>query len=166
MKKLVVMFLTILLGLGFSFSPTSVKAESVNSGNFVDVDSSSADLYNSNGDNLGRKVPKNSTWYLGKTISIKNTDYYQIATDEYLSSKDSYTYSNRPEVIKVSSTDGDVPLYDHNFVQLSDVALAPGTSWYSDRVIFTPDGMPFVRVATDEYVGMWYIMQQEFSAKL
>lgn len=167
MKKLVVMFLTLLLGLSFSFLPaTSVKAQSVDSGEFIDIDSTSAELYNSNGEEIGKKVPKGSVWYLGKTISIKNTDYYQVATDEYVSSKDSYVYRNRPEVIKVSSTDGDVPLFDHNFVQLSNVALAPGTSWYSDRVIFTPDGMPFVRVATDEYVGMWYIMEQKFSAKL
>lgn len=166
MKKLVVMFLTLLLGLGFSFLPTSVKAQSVSSGYFVDVDSSSAELYNSDGDEIGRTVPKNSIWRLGKTISIKNTDYYQVASNEFISSKDGYTYRNRPEVIKVSSTDGDVPLFDHNFVQLSNVALAPGTSWYSDRVIFTPDGMPFVRVATDEYVGMWYITEQKFSARI
>jgi len=164
-RKLIVTFLVALLGLTFSFLPIqSVKAESVTSGYFVDVSSRSAELYNSSGDKLGESEPENSDWYLGRTVTINGTDYYQIGADEYLSSKDSYMYRDRPEVIKVTP-DEDVPVYNHNFVESSNVALAPDTSWYSDRVISTPDGMPFVRVATDEYVGMWYVVQQSFTEK-
>lgn len=165
-RKIIVAFFVILLGLGLSFLPTqSVKAESVTSGYFVDVSAHSAKLYNSSGDTLGKSVSKNSDWYLGKTISIKGKDYFQIASNEYLSSDDSYVYRNRPEVIRVD-TGENVPVYNHNFEESDSVALAPGTYWYSDRVIFTPDGMPFVRVSTDEYVGMWDIIQQSFTQRL
>ncbi|APU72038.1 hypothetical protein LCR01_07030 [Companilactobacillus crustorum] len=164
-RKVMVVVFVILLGIGFSFLPSqSVKAESVSSGHFVDVSSRSAELYDSSGSSLDKTEPKNSDWYLGKTITIKGIDYYQIGTNDYLSSKDSYVYRNRPEVIRVS-TDGDVSVYDHNFVESSKVALAPGTYWYSDRVITTAGGMPFVRVATDEYVGMWDVIQQSFTSR-
>jgi len=164
-RKVIVAFFTILLGIGFSFLPIqSVKAESVTSGYFVDVSAPSAKVYNSSGDSLGKTEPQNSCWYLVRTATINGKDYYQISTNEYLSSSDSYMYRNRPEVIRVE-TDEDVPVYNHNFVESSNVALAPGTYWRSDRVITTPDGMPFVRVATDEYVGMWNVIQQSFTEK-
>lgn len=164
-RKFVVVLFAILLGIGFSFVPAhSVKAESVTSGYFVEVSARSAELYNSSGDALGKSEPENSSWYLGRTIDIKGTDYYRIGSDEYLSSNDSYMYRDRPEVIRVA-TDSDTPVYNHNFVESSSVALAPGTYWYSDRVICTPDGMPFVRVATNEYVGMWDVIQQSFTEK-
>jgi len=164
-RRYLVAFFSILLGMAFSFLPIqSVKAESVTSGYFVDVSARSAELYNSSGDALGKTEPENSDWYLGNTISIKGTDYYRVGSNEYLSSKDSYTYRDRPEVIRVA-TDENVPIYNHNFVESSSVALAPGTYWYSDRVITTKDGMPFVRVATDEYVGMWDVIQQSFTEK-
>lgn len=165
-KSIMAALFAIILGVGFSFFPVqSVKAESVTSGYYVDVSAKSAELYNSEGQALGKSFPENSDWYLGRTIDIKGTDYYQVGTDEYLSSNDSYMYRDRPEVIKVASDEGDIPVYNYKFEQSSDVALAPGTSWYSDRVITTPDGMPFVRVATDEYVGMWQVVQQSFTSK-
>lgn len=161
-----VTLLVALLGLTFSIlSVHSVKAESVTSGNFVEVDVRSAQLYNSFGLSLGKSEPKGSDWYLGKTVTVNGNDYYQVATNEFLSSNDSFVYRNRPEVIKVSSDDGDVPVYNHNLVESTKVALAPNTSWYSDRVITTSEGMPFVRVATNEYVGMWYVIQQQFTEK-
>ncbi|AYE38927.1 hypothetical protein D1B17_09905 [Companilactobacillus zhachilii] len=164
-RKVVVAFFAILLGMGFSFLPIqSVKAESVTSGYFVDVSARSAEVYNSSGDALGKSEPENSCWVLGRTTTFDGKDYYQIGNDEYLSSSDSYMYRDRPEVIRVE-TDEDVPVYNHDFVESSCVALAPGTYWYSDRVITTPDGMPFVRVATDEYVGMWNVIQQSFTEK-
>ena len=164
-RNVIVTFLVALLGLSFSFMPVQgVKAASVTSGYFVDVSARSAELYSSTGRDLKKSEPMNSKWYLGRSIDLKGTDYYQIATNEYLSSSDSYLYRNSREVIKVSS-DGNIPVYDHNFVESSKVALAPGTSWYSDQVISTPEGMPFVRVAPNEYVGMWYVVQQSFTEK-
>jgi len=164
-KRGIVVFFIALLSIGFSFLPVqSVKAESVTSGYFVDVSARSAELYNSSGDALGKTEPENSSWYLGRTLDIKGTNYYRIGANEYLSSKDSYMYRDRPEVIKVTSGE-DVPVYDHNFVESSKVALAPSTYWYSDRVITTADGMPFVRVSTNEYVGMWDVVQQSFTEK-
>lgn len=165
-KTVLVVSLVALLAVCFSFlSVQSVEAESVTSGNFVDVSVHSAELYDSSGNVLHKTEPKNSNWYLGRTIDIDGIAYYQVGGDEYLSSKDSYKYQKRPEVIRVATDEGDIPVYDHNFVQSSEVALAPGTYWYSDQVITTEDGMPFVRVATDEYVGMWQVIQQSFTER-
>lgn len=162
-RKVIVAFLAALLGISISILPSQdIKAESVSQGYYVDVSARSAQLYNRAGKGLGKFEPQNSDWYLGKTIDINGTNYYQVATNEYLSSNDSYLYRNRSEVIRVS-TSGNVPVYNHNFVESSKLALAPGTYWYSDRIITTPDGMPFVRVAPDEYVGMWYVIQQSFT---
>lgn len=164
-KKLLIAFFSILLSIGFSFlSVQRVKAESVSSGHFVEVSTKTAELYNYTGKDLYQSEPKKSDWILGQTIDLKGIDYYQVGKDEYLSSKDSYPYRNRPEVIRVSK-DSNVSVYDHNFVESSDVALAPGTYWYSDRIITTSDGMPFARVATDEYVGMWDVIQQSFTQR-
>ncbi|KRK82527.1 hypothetical protein FC78_GL002537 [Companilactobacillus bobalius DSM 19674] len=154
--------LVALMSFTFSIlSLQSVKAESVTNGSYVEVDVNKAELYNSLGRKLGVYEPKNSDWYLGKTIEISGKDFYQVATDEYLSENDSYVYHNRPEVITLTK-DSDVPVYNSKLVESTSVTLAPGTSWYSDRVIYASGGMPFVRVATDEYVGMWYVVQQKF----
>lgn len=162
-RRFLVVILTILLGVGFSLVPIqSVEAKSVTSGYFVDVSANPAKIYDAAGHATGESEPLNSCWYLGRTATINGQDFYQIATNEYLSSSDSFIYRNRPEVIRVE-TDEDVPVYDHNFVESDKVALAPGTYWYSDTVITTSEGMPFVRVAPDEYVGMWNVIQQSFT---
>lgn len=165
-RKVIVAFLVALMSFTFSIlSVQSVKAESVTKGSYVEVYAKKAELYSSSGRRLGIYEPKNSDWYLGNTIKISGKDFYQVATDEYLSSDDSYVYHNRPEIITVSN-DGDVPVYNSKLVESTEVALGPGTSWYSDRIIYASGGMPFVRVATDEYVGMWYVVQQKFTQRL
>ncbi|CAJ1182638.1 hypothetical protein [Companilactobacillus paralimentarius] len=165
-RKLLVSVVVALMSFVFSIlSVQSVKAESVTSGSYVEVDTSKAELYNSLGRRLDIYEPKNSDWYLGKTIEISGKDFYQVATDEYLSEEDSYVYHNRPEIVTVTD-DSDVPVYNSKLVESTSVALAPGTSWYSDRVIYAAGGMPFVRVATDEYIGMWYVVQQKFVQRI
>ena len=165
-RKVIVAVLVALMSFTFSIlSLQSVKAESVTNGSYVEVDANKAELYNSLGRKLGVYEPKNSDWYLGKTIEISGKDFYQVATDEYLSETDSYVYHNRPEVITLTK-DSDVPVYNSKLVESTSVALAPGSSWYSDRVIYASGGMPFVRVATDEYVGMWYVVQQKFVQRI
>lgn len=165
-RKVLVGIVAALMSFAFSIlSIQSVKAESITSGSYVEVDTSKAELYNSFGRKLGIYEPKKSDWYLGKTIEISGKDFYQVATDEYLSEDDSYVYHNRPEVITLTE-DSDVPVYNSKLVESTSAALAPGTSWYSDRVIYASGGMPFVRVATDEYVGMWYVVQQKFVQRI
>lgn len=165
-RKLLVSVVVALMSFVFSIlSVQSVKAESVTSGSYVEVDTSKAELYNSLGRRLDIYEPKNSDWYLGKIIEISGKDFYQVATDEYLSEEDSYVYHNRPEIVTVTD-DSDVPVYNSKLVESTSVALAPGTSWYSDRVIYAASGMLFVRVATDEYIGMWYVVQQKFVQRI
>ncbi|WP_201307885.1 hypothetical protein [Companilactobacillus farciminis] len=72
-------------------------------------------------------------------------------------------------VIKVQSLDGKdkaVNVYDHNLVQKSDVSLASGTKWATDTVINTSNGMPFLRVAPDQYVAMYDVVEQTFKATI
>lgn len=84
-RKVIVTFLVTLMSFAFFISFTqSVKATSLNSGNYVEMDVNKAELYNSLGRSLDAYELKNSDWQLGKTITISGRDFYQVATDEYL----------------------------------------------------------------------------------
>ncbi|MQS75900.1 hypothetical protein FHL06_05810 [Lactobacillus halodurans] len=148
---------------------TDVNAQSVSQGNYAQVSSDEAQLYNQNGDKINVALQKNSTWKAAKTQSINGTDYFQVAPNQFLSSKDGFAYKNRQMTIKVQSLDGAdkaVKVYDHNLVQKTDVSLAPNSKWATDTVINTSNGMPFLRVAPDEYVAMYDVVEQQFKATI
>lgn len=170
MKKSILFLVCALLGVGGSLvSTTDVNAESVSKGNFAQVSSEEAPVYDQNGNATDVALQKDSTWQVSKTQSINGTDYFQVAPNQFLSAKDSFAYKNRRMVIKVQSLDGKdkaVNVYDHNLVQKSDVSLASGTKWATDTVINTSNGMPFLRVAPDQYVAMYDVVEQTFKATI
>lgn len=170
MKKSMLFLVCALLGVGGSLaSATDVNAESVSKGNFAQVSSEQAPVYDQNGDTTNVALQKDSKWKVSSTKDIDGTTYFQVATNQYLSSKDSFAYKNRRMIIKVQSIDGKdaaVKVYDHNLVQKSDVSLASGTKWATDTVINTSNGMPFLRVASDQYVPMYDVVEQTFKATI
>ena len=170
MKKSLLFLVCALLGVGGSLATTTdVNAESVSKGNFAQVSSEEAPVYDQNGNATDVALQKDSTWQVAKTQNINGTDYFQVAPNQFLSSKDSFAYKNRRMVIKVQSLDGKdkaVNVYDHNLVQKSDVSLASGTKWATDTVINTSNGMPFLRVAPDQYVAMYDVVEQTFKATI
>lgn len=173
MKKSILFLVLALLGTGSAVtaatnSVTDVNAQSVTQkGNYAQVSSNQAQLYNQNGDKTDVALQKDSTWKVAKTQSINGSDYFQVAPNQFLSTKDSFAYKNRRMTIKVQSIDGAdkaVNVYDHNLVQKTDVSIASGSKWATDTVINTSNGMPFLRIAPDEYVAMYDVVEQSFSA--
>ena len=59
-----------------------------------------------------------------------------------------------------------VNVYDHNLVQRNDVQLAADSKWATDTEINYSNGVPFLRVAPDEYVAMYDVVEQSFSATI
>ncbi|WP_125715059.1 SLAP domain-containing protein [Companilactobacillus kedongensis] len=165
-KTIVALMLIVLLTLSFSSLTNVAKAESVTQPGYdAEVTSSnSATLYNSSGDVLKYGLAHGSDWKVGSTLNINGTNYYEVSTGAYLSSKDSYLYQNRPEIIR-DDMDSSTPVYTYNFNQISNVALKPDTYWYSDRVIYS-GSIPYVRVATDEFVCMTDVTQESFTEYL
>lgn len=146
MKKSILFLVCALLGTGSAVttaatSVTNVSAQSVTQkGNYAQVSSDQAPVYDQSGDRTNVSLQKNSTWQVAKTQSINGTDYFQVASNEYLSSKDGFAYKKRPMIIKVQSLDGaneSVKVYDHNLVQKKDVSVASGTKWATDTEINT-----------------------------
>lgn len=165
MKKGTVITASLLL-LGFSsLYCSTVEASSVTEPhNYAEVSSDNAELYDSTGNSIERSLPYGSDWLVGRILNGKeSTSLYRVGLDEYLSSKDSFLYKKRPEVIEVSDPSGKVPVYNHDFVESSEVALETNTYWYSDTVIYTAAGMPFARVAPDEYVPFYEVISQSFT---
>ncbi|KRK65221.1 hypothetical protein FC72_GL001597 [Companilactobacillus tucceti DSM 20183] len=165
-KTIAALMLIVLLTLSFSSLTNVAKAESVTQPGYdAEVTSStSATLYNSSGDVLKYGLAHGSDWKVGSTLNINGTDYYEVSTGAYLSSKDSYLYQNRPEVIR-DELDSNTPVYTYNFEPISNVALKPDTYWYSDRVIYS-GSIPYVRVSTDEFVCLTDVTQQIFTEYL
>lgn len=175
MKKSILFLVCALLGTGSALtaatsSVTDVNAQSVTQkGNFAQVSADQAQLYDKDGNKLDVALQKDSTWQVAKTQSISGTDYFQVAPNEFLSTKDSFAYKNRRMIIKVQSIDGAdkaVNVYDHNLVQKTDVSIASGSKWVTDTEINMSNGMPFLRIAPDEYVAMYDVVEQTFSANI
>jgi len=175
MKKSILFLVCALLGTGSALttaatSVTNVNAQSVTQkGNYAQVSSDQAQLYDQNGNKTNVALQKDSTWQVAKTQSINGSDYFQVAPNQFLSKKDSFAYKNRRMTIKIQSIDGAdkaVNVYDHNLVQKSDVSIESGSKWATDTVINTSNGMPFLRIAPDEYVAMYDVVEQSFKANI
>jgi len=175
MKKTILLLACALLSAGSAVataasSATDVNAQSVTQkGNYAQVSSEQAQLYDQNGNKTDAALAKDSTWKVGQTQEINGDSYFEVATNTYLSSKDGFAYKNRPMTIKVQSLDGadkDVNVYDHNLKQRNDVQLASDTKWATDTEINYSNGVPFLRVAPDQYVAMFDVVEQSFNATI
>lgn len=165
-KKTIISMVVSLILLGFSsMNYSTVKAESVTqAGYYAEITSDPAQLYSSTGSNLNESLPYKSDWKVGKILDgSDNTKLYLVGGNEYLSSKESYLYQKRPEVIGVADSSGKVPVFNYNFEESSEVALKSNTYWYSDTVIYNSSGMPFARVATNEYVPFYEVDSESFT---
>ncbi|MBL3531382.1 SLAP domain-containing protein [Companilactobacillus zhachilii] len=172
MKKTILLLACALLGTvaTAASSVTDVNAQSVTQkGTYAQVSSDVAQVYDKDGNKTDVALDKNSTWQVAKTQSINGSDYYQVSTNGFLSTKDSFAYKNRRMTIKVQSLDGsdkNVNVYDHNLVQRNDIQLAPNSKWATDTEINYSNGVPFLRVAPDQYVAMYDVVEQSFSATI
>lgn len=168
MKKTIALLVCALLGGSFAAtaSTTNVSAQSVTKGNYAQVTDNTT-IYDQNGNKTDIALEKDSTWKVNQLVKINGNEYFQVAPNQFLSTNDSFAYKKRQMTIKVqSSDDSPIRVYDHNLKQRTDVSLASGTKWYSDSAIYTSQGMPFLRVATDQYVAMFDVTEQQFKASI
>jgi len=173
MKKSILFLICTLFGssMALAGATTNVNAQSVSSKeNYAQVTAeTAASVYDQNGTKTDIALQKDSTWQVAKAVSINGTDYFQIAPNEFLSTKDSFGYKKRQMTIKVQSSDASdssVRVYDHNLVQKNDISIANGTRWFSDSAIYTSQGMPFLRIGPDQYVSMTDVSEQQFKATI
>lgn len=168
MKKTIALLVCALLGGSFAAtaSTTNVSAQSVTKGNYAQVTDNTT-IYDQNRNKTDIALEKDSTWKVNQLVKINGNEYFQVAPNQFLSTNDSFAYKKRQMTIKVqSSDDSPIRVYDHNLKQRTDVSLASGTKWYSDSAIYTSQGMPFLRVATDQYVAMFDVTEQQFKASI
>lgn len=114
-----------------------------------------AAVYDINGDPVGKTLPVGSDWKIDLQNNLSKGTFYRVATDEYLSANDVRVYQNTisyPENKDITTRPGrPAGLYDHNGQYISERALGPNTSWYTDE--FCDIGhIGYYRVSTDEFV--------------
>lgn len=115
-----------------------------------------ATIYSDSGSPIGKTLPYGSDWKIGYQINLAGGTFYEVGSGEFVSASDVRPYQNtiNYKVSRVITTRSGAParLYDSNGQLIGSRALAPNTSWYTDR--FSDIGMMgFYRVATNEYVS-------------
>lgn len=117
----------------------------------VTVTSSSAQLYDINGNKISASLNQGTSWKTDNERYIGDSVYYRVSTNGYVNSNDVYLYKPINEVIKAMG-DKPVVLYNNQgqLIKNSNRALAPGSTWRTDRVI-TVDHISYYRVSTNEF---------------
>ncbi|APU70615.1 hypothetical protein LCR01_07280 [Companilactobacillus crustorum] len=108
-------------------------------------------IYNNKGKlNKDVVLSEGSSWIIDKTVTIDGSEYYRVATDEYVKASDVYKYTPQQTV---ATTNGKnvTPVYNSKGQLIIDQALDTNTPWYTDRIA-TIKGDKMYRVATDEWI--------------
>lgn len=117
----------------------------------VTVISNSAQLYDINGNKISASLNEGTSWQTDNERYIGNEVSYRVSTDGYVNSSDVYLYKPIDEVIQAMG-DKPVVLYNNQgqLIKNSSRALAPGSTWRTDRII-TVDHISYYRVSTNEF---------------
>ncbi|WP_225420958.1 SLAP domain-containing protein [Companilactobacillus keshanensis] len=117
----------------------------------VTVISNSAQLYNINGEKISASLNNGTSWKTDNERYIGNEVYYRVSSNGYVNSSDVYLYKPINDVIKAMG-DKPVVLYNNQgqLIKNSNRALAPGSTWRTDRII-TVDHVSYYRVSTNEF---------------
>lgn len=114
-----------------------------------------ARLYTRDGNLVrNRALQSNTPWLVGKIVQINGTTFYQVATNEYLSSNDSALNGSNlaTSTLKAKVVLGRSQLYNDqtNSVEGSHT-LGNGTEWKVGRVIVNKNNQVFVQVSPHEF---------------
>lgn len=108
-------------------------------------------IYDKNGKlNKDAVLSEGSSWIIDKSLTINGSEYYRVATNEYVKASDVYKYT---PLQTVATTNGKnlTPVYNTKGQLIIDRALDTNTPWYTDRSA-TIKGQKMYRVATDEWI--------------
>jgi len=106
-------------------------------------------LVDSNGKTLSYQLAPNTGWKYDKIVTINGADYYQVATDEFLSVASSVPFTPVTAPTNVNITQKS-PIYNSQGQSLK-TTLPKGTSWATDGCAII-NGVKMYRVATDEWI--------------
>lgn len=107
-----------------------------------------------NGKDTGVVLPAGSSWQLGKLVTINGNNYYQVATNEYVSAIVMKTNNVSSNIIPVNTvitlSANEVSLFDDN-ANATGRSLPVNSSWQVDQVKVIGTNR-YYRVATNEWV--------------
>lgn len=109
-----------------------------------------AQLYDDNGNELGKELLSNSNWYTDQKKTVNGTTYYRVATNTWVKDSDVYIYFEQPTYVR-TYLDSYKTLINSQEKSVTNRALQAGSDWYSDRYAYF-DGAKYYRVATNEWV--------------
>lgn len=125
-----------------------------------------AHLYTKDGTLItNRGLGTNTPWLVGQTVQINGTTFYQVATNEYLSSKDSTlntSTNTSSSTLKGKVVLGVSQLFNDqtNSVESNNI-LGNNTEWNIGRIIVNKYNQVFVQVSSHEYAdGSTMLFQQ------
>lgn len=108
-------------------------------------------IYDKNGKlNNDVVLSEGSSWIIDQQVSINGSEYYRVATNEYVKASDVYKYTPLQTVATTNGKDV-TPVCNSRGQVIIDRALDTNTPWYTDRSA-TIRGQKMYRVATDEWI--------------
>lgn len=108
-------------------------------------------IYDANGKlNNDVVLTEGSSWIVDKTQTIKGSEYYRVATNEYVKASDVYKYTPLQSIVTTRGTNV-TPVYNSRGQLLANVALDTNTPWYTDRSAEIRGSLMY-RVSTDGWV--------------
>lgn len=99
-----------------------------------------------------RELGNGTDWFSDETLTTDNTEYYRVATGEFVKASQVYPYYPISTNIQTNiQTNKQSLLYTAEGKLVTDRALAANTAWYTDRFIYL-NNEKYYRVATNEFV--------------
>lgn len=157
MKKNIRKFLlitTLILGIQGFAEATNVKAASSSplpNDKYCFAVTKDATTTDMNGNTTATTLKAGTDWKVSNEFYHQDQINYQIASNIFVNQNFGYLYL--PMVQTITTANHTTHLYDHNGNEIKNRALAPNSSWYSDRSILV-DKITYCRVATDEFVAL------------
>lgn len=116
----------------------------------VRISNTAADVVDSYGDLLANQLAPNSAWKYSQIVTINGADYYQIASNVFVSVKGTIDFSPVSDTTKVTVI-SQTPIYNTQG-QTLPAELPIGSKWRTDGSAVI-NGVKMYRVATDEWVS-------------
>lgn len=98
------------------------------------------------------KLGSNSAWFSDEKKTVDGVTYYRVATDKWAKASDVYVYVAENSIVTTNNNLKYIPLVNAHGDKITNRALAPNTSWKTDRTTVI-NGKTYYRVATNEFVA-------------
>lgn len=121
--------------------------------------SSNIAIYDNNGKDTGKTIASNGDWVTDKKVQVNGKTYYRIATDQWISSDDTYVYYQSPMNIQTYS-DSPQKLVNSSDKDISTYMLSGDSDWHADRFIYL-NNQKYYRVSTNEWISAKDVLEYQ-----